>query len=99
MFGDLMGNLQGMQAKVQAELAELEVKGDAGNGMVVVTATADKQIRNISINPEVVNASDIEELEDLLLIAMNRALDEAEKVASSKMQGMMSGMMPPGMFG
>ena len=107
MFGKI-GDMGGMMkkayemkkqfGKIQEELAEVEVKGICGTS-VEVTASADMKIKQISIAPEAVNSGETEKLEDLVLIAVNNALDEAKKVSQQKMARITGGLNIPGLFG
>jgi len=81
-------------AKAQEELAEIEVEGSAGGGMVTVYATAKQEIKKIKIDPEVVDAEDIEMLEDLIVAAVNQALDKAQEVASEHLSKVAGGVLP-----
>ncbi len=99
-----MPNMQGMMrqvqkmqqqmAKVQAELEHKTVEADAGGGMVKVTATGKQQIVKIQINKEVINPAEGDMLEDLVLTAVNKALDESQKMAADEMNRATNGMMP-----
>ena len=84
MFGGngMMKKLQEMQQKVEETKARLDtitVEGKASNGKVAVTMTGNRKVNAIVINEELTNL-DKEELEDLLVIATNDALEKAEKV-------------------
>ncbi len=84
----LMRQAQQMQKKMQeaqAQIAETEVTGVAGGGMVEVTMTADKSPVSVSIKPEAVDPDDVEMLEDLVLAAMNDAIKQADDVAKELM--------------
>lgn len=96
MFGDLLGNLQKQQEQMQQKLATLLVEAEAGDGAVTVQATAEMRIENIKIDPSKIDVSDREQLEDLLVVAVNRALDEARKSAAAETGKLFEGMMPPG---
>lgn len=89
MFGnmsDMMGKLQEAQKNVEETKNRLNtvfVDGDAGNGMVVVTATANREVKNIAIDDSILN--DKEELEDYLIIAINDAISKATKINEQEM--------------
>jgi nucleoid-associated protein EbfC len=94
----LMKQAQQMQRKLeaaQAELAELELTGAAGGGLVTVTVTGDGAPKSVKIDPKVVDADDVETLEDLVLAAFTNALDEAAKVRDAKMGPLTGGMGLP----
>lgn len=59
------------------------VDGDAGNGMVIVTITANREVKNIAIDDELLE--DKEALEDYLILALNKAIDKANKINESEM--------------
>lgn len=104
-----MPNMQGMMkqvqkmqekmAQVQAELEFKTVEAESGGGMVKVTANGKQQVMKIQIDKEVINPADGEMLEDLVLTAVNKALDESQKMSADEMSRATSGMMPniPGM--
>lgn len=99
MFGDLFGNVEQQQKDLQEKLAKVEVNGEAGDGAIKVTADANQKILNISIDKEKLNWEDSEEVEDLLLIAINRTLEKAAKTQAEESQKLIQNMMPPGMGG
>lgn len=98
MFEDLLGNLQKQQEVMQQKLAEISVSAEAGEGAVQVTASADMQIHNIRIDPGKVDLNDREQLEDLLVVAVNEALDAAKKAAAAETGKLFEGMLPGGLF-
>jgi hypothetical protein len=69
----------------QAALAEAEVTGQAGNGLVTVTMTAAGDVRAVRIDPKVVDPEDVETLQDLLVAAMQDASREAQQLQMEKM--------------
>lgn len=99
MFGDLFGNMEEMQKQLRARLAEITVEVQAGDGAVRVTANGNREITNIAIDPERIDFSDKEALEDLLLVAVNKALEAAQTREAEEVQGQMRDMLPPGMDG
>lgn len=84
---------------MQQKLAEITVNADAGDGAIVVVAGADMSIRNIKIDPEKVDLSDREQLEDLLIVAVNEALEMAKKTAAVETNKLLEGMLPGGLGG
>ena len=96
----LMKQAQQMQAQLeqaQDNLKDLEVTSSAGGGMVKVAATGDMRISSITIDPEAIDPEDVELLQDMILAAINGALESAENAASQKMSaatglGGMSGL-------
>jgi len=99
-FGNMMKQAQALQAnmqKAQAEIANLEVVGEAGGGMVKVTMTGKHDVRRVQIEPAVIG-EDREMLEDLIAAAVNDAVKKVEQRSAEKMSGLMSGLqLPPGM--
>jgi nucleoid-associated protein EbfC len=98
----MMKQIQKMQekmAQVQEGLETKTVIGEAGGGMVKVTVNGKQHLLKIQIDREVVNPEDVEMLEDLVLAATNKALEESAKMAQEEMARATSGMLPniPGM--
>ncbi|MFK7905637.1 MAG: YbaB/EbfC family nucleoid-associated protein [Chitinophagales bacterium] len=90
-----MFNALGMFGDLQKNLDRVIVEAEAGDGLVKVEATASKKIYNISIDPSLVNKDDMEELEDLIVVAINRAMKVADHHMEAEMQKMTSSFMPP----
>ena len=97
MFGDLLGDMKSKQKEMSDSLSLIEVEANSGEGAVVVKANANKEILNIRIDKNKIALDDVEELEDLILIAINRALVEAGKEQEKASQALMKDMMPPGL--
>jgi nucleoid-associated protein EbfC len=99
-FGNMMKQAQAMQAnmaKVQTEIAALEVIGESGGGMVKVTMTGKHEVKRVQIEPAVAG-EDREMLEDLVAAAVNDAVHKIETKVSEKMASVTAGMqLPPGM--
>ena len=97
-----MGKLQEMKQKVEEAKKRLDtitVEGEAGNGAVKVKINGNRKIENIEIGEEALKG-DKEEIEDLILTAANRAIEQADKVNEAELQGAAKGMLPgmPGLF-
>lgn len=93
----MMKQLQKMQEKVAQVQAELELKtvtAESGGGMVKVTANGKQQIVKIVIEQEVVNPAEKDMLEDLVVAAVNKALETSSAMAQQEMQKATAGMMP-----
>jgi len=82
---------------MREKLKEMTVHADAGEGLVKVEADATGEITNISISKEAVDLDDLEQLEDLTLIAINRVLELAKEKEAIETQKLMRDMMPPGL--
>ncbi len=83
--------------KVQGELAEKTVEFSSGGGMIKVTASGDGAVRAISIDPEALDPEDVGMLEDMVLAAVNGALNEVRDMASAEMAKVTQGLNLPGM--
>lgn len=93
----MMKQVQKMQekmAQVQQELEQKTIMADSGGGMVKVTANGRQQVVKIQIDKEVVNPDDVEMLEDLVLAATNKALEDSSRMAQEEMAKVTSGMIP-----
>ena len=93
----MMKQIQKMQekmAQIQHELESKTVVGESGGGMVKVTANGRQQIVDIHIEKEVIDPNDAAMLEDLVVAAANKALEEAAKLAQEEMAKVTSGMLP-----
>ncbi|MBK8427081.1 MAG: YbaB/EbfC family nucleoid-associated protein [Lewinellaceae bacterium] len=97
MFEDLLGNLQKQQEELQQKLAEIFVEAEAGDGAVTVKAGADLHIENIKFDASKMDFSDQEQVEDLLVVALNRALDLARQKAAAESSKLLGNMLPGGM--
>ena len=96
--GNMMNQLKAMQEKMevmQAQVALETVTASVGGGVVKVTMTGDQQCRSIEIKPEILVDADAEMLQDLILSAVNSALDQSRELSSSRMSSITGGM--PGM--
>jgi len=89
----MMKQAQQMQDRLQKQMAELRVEGNAGGGMVTVVVNGAKQVQAIKIDPEVVSKDDVEMLQDLIVAALNDAHRKADEAMSSSV----GGMLPPGL--
>tara|TARA_B100001094_G_scaffold200272_1_gene194300 strand:+ start:411 stop:713 length:303 start_codon:yes stop_codon:yes gene_type:complete len=95
MFGDMMGKLQEAQQKmedVKTKLDTITVVGEAQGVKVVLNGN--KVVTNLDIPQMIIDDSDKEQLEDLLLLALNRGLENADKVAQTEGASVMKGMLP-----
>ena len=88
----LMKQAQQMQERMQKQMAELKVEGNAGGGMVTVTMNGAKQVLALKLDPEAVTKDDVEMLQDLILAAVNDAHRKADDQLKKKVGGMMPGM-------
>ncbi len=98
-IGNLMRQAQQMQGnmqKMQEKLAEIDVEGVAGGGLINVTMNCRNMVKRIHIDPSLLS-DDKDMLEDLLAAAVNDAVRKAEATAQEKMSGFTAGLnLPPG---
>ena len=100
-MGVNMKMIQQMQTrleKMQRDLAETEIEGSAGGGMVKARVTGAREFRGISIDPSAVDPDDVEVLEDLITVAIQDAMNRANAMAEEKMGALTGGMRIPGLM-
>jgi DNA-binding YbaB/EbfC family protein len=96
----LMKQAQQMQQQLmsaQAELAEVEVEGSAGGGLVRATMTGSGELRSLQIDPRAVDPDDVETLQDLVVAAVRDAARAAAEVTQEKMGPLAGGLNLPGL--
>jgi len=99
-IGKLMkqaARMQQQMEQVQAQLAARTVEATSGGGAVKVTARCDGSIASIKIDPQALNPSDAQLLEDMILTAANQALAQAKEIANTEMGKVTSGLSLPGL--
>ena len=89
--------MQQQMEQVQTQLAARTVEATSGGGVVKVVAKCDGSIASIKIDPQVLNPSDAQLLEDMILTAANQALGQAKDISNSEMGKITAGMSLPGM--
>lgn len=99
-FGNMMGMLQQVQQqaeklkqKMDAELRDKTVEGSTGGGMVTVTATGAMEVRQVKIDPSLLDANEKEMLEDLVVAAINVALKKAKELQEESQRSQLGNMM------
>ncbi|MHB1513659.1 MAG: YbaB/EbfC family nucleoid-associated protein [Acidiferrobacter sp.] len=98
-IGQLMKQAQAMQEnlrKAQAELATLEVEGQAGGGLVKVTMTCRNDVRKVRLDESLLK-EDREVVEDLVAAAVNDAVRKAEQMSQERLSGLTAGLNIPGL--
>jgi DNA-binding YbaB/EbfC family protein len=95
----MLQEMQRQMQKIQQELGETIVEGQAGGGLVTVQVTALKQMRGIAIKPDAIDPDDIELLEDMIVAAVNDAMLKADETAQGKHGGLTGGLGIPGLMG
>jgi nucleoid-associated protein EbfC len=99
-IGKMMKQAQQAQAKMQelqAKIAQQEVTGQSGAGMVTIVMTGGGEMRQVKIDPSLVNPQEVEVLEDLILAACNDARAKADAAQQKAMSELMGGMNIPGL--
>jgi nucleoid-associated protein EbfC len=100
-IGKLMkqaAKMQQQMEQVQAALAARTVEATSGGGAVKVTARCDGTLAGIKMDPAAVNPSDVQMLEEMILIAANQALEQAKKISTEEMGKVTQGFNLPGMM-
>jgi len=101
MNKNMLKQAQQMQARlaaVQDEIAQARTEASAGGGVVKVTVVGGQTVESITFDPEVVDPEDVEMLQDLILAAINEAMETAQKMASDKMGAITGGLNIPGLM-
>jgi nucleoid-associated protein EbfC len=100
-IGKLMkqaARMQQQMEEVQTQLAARTVEATSGGGAVKVTAKCDSSIASIKIDPAAVSPSDVTLLEDMLVTAVNQALNQAKEVSQAEMGKLTHGLNLPGIM-
>ena len=99
----MMGSVKQIQqmqqrlAKIQEELANETVEITAGGGVITVVMTGDQKMKSMKIDPEAVDPSDVSMLEDLIVAAVNEAINKSQDLASRRMSAITGNLRIPGM--
>lgn len=94
--GGMMKQIQQLQEQLlaaQESLAEETISASAGGGVVKATVTGDQQLQDIEINPSVMEDGDVEMLQDLILTAINSAMEQSREIAAERL-GPLTGGLP-----
>ena len=98
----MLRQLQEMQekmARIQEDLGRKEVEGTSGGGGVTVRANGQQKILSVEINPDAVDPQDVELLQDMVLAAVNEALDRSRELATDELGQLTAGIgLPPGLI-
>jgi DNA-binding YbaB/EbfC family protein len=94
----LLQQMQARMLKVQEELAEDRVEATAGGGAVTVVANGQQSLVSIKIDPEAIDPQDPGMLEDLVLAAVNEALNKSRELAARKLSSITGGIKVPGLL-
>ena len=100
MGGGMLGQIQKLQqdmAKAQEALAEETLDVTAGGGAITIVITGNQRVKSIRLQPDVVDPTDVEMLQDLLVAAVNEAIERSQTHAAQKLQGLTGGLGIPGL--
>ncbi|MBI5567595.1 MAG: YbaB/EbfC family nucleoid-associated protein [Chloroflexi bacterium] len=100
MGGGMLGQIQKLQqdmAKAQEALADETIEVTAGGGAITIVVTGNQRIKSIRLQPDVVDPTDVEMLQDLLVAAVNEAIERSQTHAAQKLQGLTGGLGIPGL--
>ena len=84
-------------AKIQEELGDVVVEATSGGGVVKVVMDGHQNIQSVEIQPEAVNAEDVEMLQDLIVSAVNEAISKSQEVANKQLSRLTGGLNIPGL--
>ncbi len=98
MNNEMMRQLQARIQKMQDDLASQTVEGSAGGGAVTVTITGQLKVQAVKIKPEVIDPDDAEMLEDLVLAAVNDAIQKSQELQAKRLSALTGGMKIPGLM-
>ena len=90
--------LQERMARIQEEMKTKTVEAASGGGMVTAVVNGNQELISVKIKPEAVDEDDMEMLEDLVVAAVNQAMEKAKALNESEMSGLTGGLKIPGLF-
>ena len=90
--------LQAKLAKAQEELGNEMIEVSAGGGAVKIVISGHQKVVSVKIDPEVVDPQDVETLEDLVMAAVNEAVEKSHELAAKRLSALTSGLHIPGLF-
>jgi nucleoid-associated protein EbfC len=94
----IMKQAQEMQERLQKEMTTMEVEASSGGGMVTVRMNGSKQILSLTIDPEAVDPKEVEMLQDLIVAAINSAMQQVEDRLSSQLGSLAGTLKLPGLM-
>ena len=95
----MLKQAQKMQEELQKQMAEMSIEGTAGGGMVCIKMNGLKQVLSVKIEPDAITSGDVEMLQDLVVVAVNEAIDKSQQLASSRMGELTGGLGLPNILG
>ena len=99
-MGGMLQQIQKLQEEMlrtQEELGQKTVSATAGGGAITVVATGQQRIESIKIDPDVVNPEDVEMLQDLIVAAVNEAIEKSRELAAQRLSSLTGGLNIPGL--
>ncbi len=93
-----MQQMQARLAKIQEELGSETVEASVGGGVVSIVMSGHQEVRSVTIDPEVLDADDVETLQDLMIAAFNEALRKSQELAAQRLGAVTGGMKIPGLM-
>jgi DNA-binding YbaB/EbfC family protein len=90
--------LQDRMTKVQDEMKNTKVDASSGGGMVTATVNGNQELMSLKIKPDAVDPDDLEMLEDLVIAAVNLALEKSKELSQDQMSKVTGGIKIPGLF-
>ncbi len=100
--GNMMQQIKQLQdemARAQDALGDEVVQVSVGGGVVQMTMTGHQRLQSVQIEPDILNPDDVEILQDLVLAAVNEAIERSQKLAADRMGGLTGGLNVPGLSG
>jgi nucleoid-associated protein EbfC len=91
-------DLQAKLLKAQQELADMTTEVSSGGGAIKIVIDGQQRIHSVTISPEAIKAEDVEMLQDLVMAAVNEAIQKSQDLAASHLSGLTGGLKIPGMF-
>jgi len=90
--------MQGDMLKLQEELGDMTVEATAGGGVVKIVMTGKQEVKELTLDPEILNPEENEMVQDLLVAAFNEALRKSQELSSTEMSKVTGGLKVPGLF-
>ena len=91
-------DMQQQMVEAQEALGDEIVEVSSGGGVVTVEMTGHQKLTKLTISPDVVDPEDIEILQDMVIAAVNEAIDKSQSLASNRLEGLTGGLNIPGLF-
>jgi DNA-binding YbaB/EbfC family protein len=99
--GNMMGQIQKLQeemARAQEKLGDESVEVTVGGGVIKAVMNGHQKLLSLTINPEAVDPEDVEMLQDMLIAAVNEAIERSQGLAADKMSALTGGLNIPGLM-